>query len=271
MSSSSVALTKNLYLSVSLPLCRNCRDESWVITTIGLSTSMLKWSIMRSSISRELPISLPALLRILKEPEPLALIVLSTVITSPWFIWGSNASLPTFRMLTSTLAKFEPSRMKPFKPLSLLSFAPFFVPRHTMSAVSTADLPEPFSPTMKLMRGPSSTSRCWWHMKLVTLTFRIVPLPCSSTVSGSGALRFSDLPILESERSGGVEPSNGATRAPARSGRERARAGAGRRRTDRRHAHSVARDEVRRWCVRAGKDPSLGGVPSLKSEGSVMS
>jgi hypothetical protein len=25
---------------------------------------------------------------------------------------------------------------------------------------------------------------------------------------------------------------------------------------------------VRRWCVRAGKDPSLGGVPSLKSEGS---
>ena len=85
--------------------------------------------------------------------------------------------------------------MKPLMPLSVRSFAPFLVPRQTMSAVSTADLPEPFSPTMKLMRGPNSTSRFWWHMKFVTLTFMMVPLPNTCSVPGSGALRFSDLPI----------------------------------------------------------------------------
>ena len=195
MSSSSVALTKNLYLSLSFPECRNCREESCDITTMGLSTSMLKWSVTRVSASRDEPISLPHWFRILNGAAPVALMVRSTVITLPYRS-GSSASCPTLRMLTSTFACVEPSRMKPFIPRSLRSLAAFFMPRHTDNAVSTADFPEPFSPTMKLIRGPRSTSRFLWHMKLLTFTFMIVPLPYGMSVPGSGALRFfSDLPM----------------------------------------------------------------------------
>ena len=189
MSSSSVALTKNLYLSLSLPECRNCREESCDITTMGLSTSMLKWSVTRVSASRDEPISLPHWFRILNGAAPVALMVRSTMITLPYRS-GSSASCPTLRMLTSTFACVEPSRMKPFIPRSLRSLAAFFMPRHTDNAVSTADFPEPFSPTMKLIRGPRSTSRFLWHMKLLTFTFMIVPLPYGMSVPGSGALRF---------------------------------------------------------------------------------
>mmetsp|Transcript_38319 Transcript_38319/g.95080 ORF Transcript_38319/g.95080 Transcript_38319/m.95080 type:complete len:422 (+) Transcript_38319:1896-3161(+) len=83
MSSRRVALTKNLYLSVSLPEWRNSRVLSWDITTMGLSTSMLKWSVMRTRCSLECPTSLPHWLLILNGALPLALMVRSTVITSP--------------------------------------------------------------------------------------------------------------------------------------------------------------------------------------------
>jgi hypothetical protein len=42
------------------------------------------------------------------------------------------------------------------EPARLVSRA--LAPKHTVSAVSSADLPEPFSPTMKLMLGPKFTS-----------------------------------------------------------------------------------------------------------------
>ena len=42
----------------------------------------------------------------------------------PWFLSRSKASMPTLRMVTSTLEKLEPSRMKPLMPLSVRP-APF--------------------------------------------------------------------------------------------------------------------------------------------------
>ena len=149
----------------------------------------MKWSVMRSSLSREPPTSLPSLPLILME-EVLWEMLRSITMTGPKTS-GSKASCPTLRMLTSTLAKFAPSRMNPLMPFSerLVSLA--LTPSVSESAVSTALFPDPFSPTRKLMRGPNSTSRLWWHMKLVSFTLRMVPLPWArSTGSGASPLCF---------------------------------------------------------------------------------
>ncbi len=61
-----------------------------------------------------------------------------------------------------------------------LSDAPLFVtaafpPNPTTTPVSTADLPLPFRPTIKLTLGPKWNSKYGWHMKFLSVSRSMMP------------------------------------------------------------------------------------------------
>mmetsp|Transcript_6127 Transcript_6127/g.20125 ORF Transcript_6127/g.20125 Transcript_6127/m.20125 type:complete len:202 (+) Transcript_6127:1014-1619(+) len=143
-----VARKKNSYFLPSSPLFKNCFAMSCVITTIGLSTSMAKWSVILANSSDLVPIVSPCAFLIFNEFAPTLAKTFSMIIVRP-YVAGINASSPSFEITTVNLACCVPDLIIPFtlfvddRPTD---FA--FAPSATVSAVNTADFPDPFSPTM---------------------------------------------------------------------------------------------------------------------------
>ena len=82
-----------------------------------------------------------------------------------------------------------------------------FPPRHSVIAVKTALFPLPLWPIIKLMRGPSATSRWVWHMKFSQITDSSMPFSaalfaffesCDEFPGVSSSEEFSKPSLMES-------------------------------------------------------------------------
>ena len=124
--------------------------------------------------------------------ELLRPIFLCTITVSP-YTSGWKRSSPTFLKWISTVASAQPCLMKSFiEEARFVVLA--LVPIPTQSAVSTALLPLPFRPMMKVVYGPSSTSMLSWHMKFVTLILWMYTRPTPADVDSSPSPRIPPAP-----------------------------------------------------------------------------